>query len=220
MKHLKRFSIVVIVSILVCVPLAIFQIQNEEWPIWFKVASVVARALGSNFIGVIFGAIVLVAARNRVDGGLKVAIIICTLTGIESTYTIYRTFYAENDVHIIHNTQNFTELTQEKMNNESLKKIELYWVSQLKTKIDKSSPKNVISSQDVHSESEYIQSKKYKLAVVKVQISNIVSAVIISGIIENKLQTVGCTQKGNKFPSIYSGVCGKSIEEMFGEIKR
>ena len=219
MKLLKRISIVVIVSIMVCLPIAINDIQNEQWPVVYKFFSALARGLGYNIIGVIFGVIVLIAARNRESGGLKQAIIVSIVTGIAMSYIIYRASTAENEIHIINSTQKSGELTKEKMNNEVLKKLEQYWVSQIKTQVEKPPINYAVNSQDIISESKYIENKKYKLAIIQIKIASTASAVIVSGIIGSELKSVGCTSKGNTVPDITSGICGEAVEKIFEEIK-
>lgn len=69
---------------------------------------------------------------------------------------------------------------------------------------------------EIDANSVYVSVSGKKLAVIRINIGNLIRAVTIMGIKGNELHRVGCMRSSNHDIPVWSGECGNKIQEVFG----
>lgn len=85
---LKRFGAVAITGALVSLPAALFAGPRLNAPLWYTLLSLLISAVGMGVLALACGGVVLIAGRNRSDGGLKIALIVTSVVGVLSSYAV------------------------------------------------------------------------------------------------------------------------------------
>ena len=67
----------------------------------------------------------------------------------------------------------------------------------------------------VNAKSVYMRVGGKKLAIIKINMDSLMRSTTIIGIKGNELHRVSCIRASNHDISVWSGVCGKKIEETF-----
>jgi hypothetical protein len=89
MKLTRRIFYVIIAAILAGMPGAALMQPWGEAPLWYLVLAAVVGSVGVGLMGIVFGAIVLIAARHRPDRGVRAAVITAGVVGIFASWTIW-----------------------------------------------------------------------------------------------------------------------------------
>lgn len=86
MRMLKQFGWVVLAGALMSLPASLYLSPGSGAPIWYVALESLARALGMGLIAIFFGAIAIVAGRNREKGALKPALIVMACVSAFTSY--------------------------------------------------------------------------------------------------------------------------------------
>lgn len=90
MQHIKNLGRVALVAYLTALPGGfILQFQTEA-PFWYKALASLVAAIAIAMLALLIGAITLIAARDKENGGLKVAVI---ATAIASLFFSFSAMY-------------------------------------------------------------------------------------------------------------------------------
>ena len=113
--------------------------------------------------------------------------------------------------------------TDEDLDQTGLKNLETWVVNtMIKNKKSKSTyaelgyDPNSFNPKVVEANSVYVTVNGKKLAVIKVNMDNSVRSVTIMGIKGTELHRVSCIRNSNHDIPVWSGECGKKIQEVFG----
>ncbi len=111
-------------------------------------------------------------------------------------------------------------VTQKDLDNAALKKLEAWVVKTMTQKIinghaNKGSKEKSFKPKMI-SNSVYVTAGGKKLAIIKVNSNNAMRTVTIMGIKGDDLHRVACIRPSNHDIPVWSGKCGKKVEEIFG----
>jgi hypothetical protein len=88
MQVAKRIGWVAIAGAVAAMPGALFHQFRTESPVWYAALASLFSAVGIGLFGIVVGAIILIAARDRPDGGLKPAVIASGFVGVLCSYVV------------------------------------------------------------------------------------------------------------------------------------
>jgi hypothetical protein len=82
MRHAERLGWVALAALLSGLPGGcILQLQSDT-PLWYSALASLFGAAGIGLIALLLGSIALIAARGRINGGLKPALIVTIVSGL------------------------------------------------------------------------------------------------------------------------------------------
>jgi hypothetical protein len=89
MNLFKRIVLVLAAAIASGLPGAIAIQSQTTAPIWYKALASFIGAIGVGLIGIALGALVLIAARNKPNGGVKAAIVVAVVAGLFASWSVF-----------------------------------------------------------------------------------------------------------------------------------
>jgi len=89
MHLLKRIASVLAAGVASGLPGAIAIQSQVAAPIWYKALASIIGAIGVGLIGIALGVVVLIAARNKPDGGIKAAIVVVVVAGLFASWSVF-----------------------------------------------------------------------------------------------------------------------------------
>lgn len=89
MHAFKRIAVVLAAAIASGLPGAIAIQARTTAPIWYKALASIMGAIGVGLIGIALGALVLIAARNKPDGGVKAAVVVVVIAGLIASWSVF-----------------------------------------------------------------------------------------------------------------------------------
>lgn len=81
-------ALVTFVAIAAGLPGSIALRSQSIAPFWYKALASITDAIGISAVGITIGAIVLIAARGKKDGGVKGAIVAAVVVGLISSWSV------------------------------------------------------------------------------------------------------------------------------------
>ena len=89
MHLLKRIASVLAAGIASGLPGAIAIQSQITAPIWYKALASIIGAIGVGLIGIALGVLVLIAARDKPDEGVKAAIVVVVVSGFFASWSVF-----------------------------------------------------------------------------------------------------------------------------------
>ncbi len=110
-------------------------------------------------------------------------------------------------------------ITEESLNQETLKNIETWLIQTMKQKGKNNFASSGYDPHDFdpkfHADSVYMNIDNKKLAVIKINVENAVRSIYVMGFEANEFLRVTCLRNSNHDIAVFSGECGNKIKEAF-----
>ena len=87
----KRLGGVVLSALLASSPAAIYLASRVDAPLWYLAVLSLTQALAIGLIAIGVGVVVLIAARDKENGGLTIALIAAGVVGVLSSLSVIST---------------------------------------------------------------------------------------------------------------------------------
>ena len=111
-------------------------------------------------------------------------------------------------------------VTEADLDQQGLKNLENWivemWRQKAKNSFIEMGGKPEAFKPNMTAKSVYVTAEGKKLAIIKVNMDNAVRMVTIMGIVGDELHRVGCLRASNHDIPVWSGECGKKVNEVFG----